>query len=83
MDQEITFSCKYNNYDILSDIGSNIEESPIQWKWLHVKRHQDEHIGPLYRWANINVKCDHTEENMWEIYQGTRQEYTPPTQARR
>eukprot|EP00957_Ditylum_brightwellii_P203766 15336111-Ditylum_brightwellii.AAC.1 len=35
-----------------------INSSPITWHWRHVRGHQDNHFGPLDRWASLNVKCD-------------------------
>eukprot|EP00957_Ditylum_brightwellii_P068418 5194624-Ditylum_brightwellii.AAC.1 len=35
-----------------------INSSPITWHWRHVRGHQDDHFGPLDRWASLNVECD-------------------------
>ena len=37
MDRETNFSCKSNHFDMLSAFDSNLETSPNQWKWRHVK----------------------------------------------
>ena len=58
MDQDTYFSCQSNQYDLISAIDAKIQKSPLQWTGRHVKGHQDDQIGPLDRWASLNVECD-------------------------
>ena len=71
IDQETTFYCKSNHFDILSEVDYKIEESPIQWKWHHIKVHQDYHIGTVDRRATLNIECNHAAKKMWETDQET------------
>eukprot|EP00957_Ditylum_brightwellii_P021020 1584350-Ditylum_brightwellii.AAC.1 len=71
MADDTTFSCQSNQFDLISVIDSMINESPLVWKWCWVKGHQDKKkkgdkmkrgkkkfIGPLDRWATLNVAMD-------------------------
>eukprot|EP00957_Ditylum_brightwellii_P084819 6449610-Ditylum_brightwellii.AAC.1 len=58
MDQDTYFSCQSNQYDLISVIDAKIQKSPLQWTGRHGKGHQDDQIGPLDRWASLNVECD-------------------------
>ena len=56
---------------MLSEIDANIDLYPIQWNWIHVKGHQDNHFDPLDRYASLKVKynkaakqrCDTDQQN--------------------
>eukprot|EP00957_Ditylum_brightwellii_P198713 15145900-Ditylum_brightwellii.AAC.1 len=54
MSAETSFSALSSQYDIVSAIDSELNNSPLTWKWRHVKGHQDDLIGPLDRWASLN-----------------------------
>ena len=43
---------------MMSEIYSNIERSMIEYNWHHVMKNQEDHFGPLDRWASLNVKYD-------------------------
>ena len=67
-------------YDILSLIRDAIKESPIKWKPLHIKGHQDDKVkfGELSIAAQANVIADHeakremnTSTNPTETYSTT------------
>eukprot|EP00957_Ditylum_brightwellii_P095766 7296721-Ditylum_brightwellii.AAC.1 len=71
MADDTTFSCQSNQFDLILAIDSMIDKSPLVWKWCWVKGHQDEKkkggtwkgfvkkfIGPLDRWAMLNVDMD-------------------------
>ncbi len=48
------------NHDLLQAIRTLWASSPIQWKFRHVKGHQDDHksASELDRWATLNVEMD-------------------------
>eukprot|EP00957_Ditylum_brightwellii_P068969 5234216-Ditylum_brightwellii.AAC.1 len=58
MSVNTSFSSLSSQFDLLSAIDKAIYESPISWHWRHMKGHQDNYIGPLDRWATLNVLCD-------------------------
>jgi hypothetical protein len=58
MAEETSYSCQSNQFDIISAIDKMICDSPITWHWRHVKGHQDNTIGPLDRWASLNIEMD-------------------------
>ena len=55
MDKDMYLSSKSNHFEMLSVIDAKLEQSPIQWSWLHVKGHKDYQVGPLDQWATLNV----------------------------
>ena len=63
------FSCLSNHFNIISGINHKLQESPIQWFWRHIKGHQDDHLGPLDRWASLNVTCHTAAKHQWETDQ--------------
>ena len=71
MYQDTNFSFLSNNFDILSDMDHKLKALPIQWKWRHVKGHQDYKIVPLNRWATLNVQCDLEAKSRSKRYQDT------------
>ncbi len=50
------------NHDLLQAIHLLWACSPIQWKFRHVRGHQDDHmaISELDGWATLNVETDAT-----------------------
>ena len=46
------------DYDLLHAIRTLWAQSPIRWKFRHVKGHQDDvsHFDDLDRWARLNVE---------------------------
>eukprot|EP00957_Ditylum_brightwellii_P069073 5243565-Ditylum_brightwellii.AAC.1 len=58
MSAETSFSALSSQYGIVSVIDSALNNSPLTWKWRHVKGHQDNLIGPLNCWESLNVQCN-------------------------
>jgi hypothetical protein len=50
-----------SNYDLLGAIQHQWKNSPVHWKFRHVKGHQDDHssFDTLDRWSKLNVEMDH------------------------
>ncbi len=48
------------NYDLISAIHREHENSPLTWKHKHVKGHQDDHnnISLLDHWSKLNIEVD-------------------------
>lgn len=42
-----------------------VQQSPIQWHFWHVKGHQVDFIGPLAKWAAMNVQVDRIAKEHW------------------
>jgi hypothetical protein len=50
----------WSSYDLVCKIRSSLGDSPIKWKWVHIKGHQD-HLAPfdnLNYFAKNNVIVD-------------------------
>lgn len=52
------YSCRSNQFDLITAIDNKLKKSSLNWRWRHVKGHQDDNIGPLDRWATMNVEMD-------------------------
>jgi hypothetical protein len=55
------------HHDLLSGIRYLISQSPLQWSFLHVRGHQDDHLdyGSLDRWARLNIDMDLLAKMYW------------------
>ena len=51
--------------DLIAASRQLIEDSPVQWKFRHVYGHQDDFVGPLDRWATLNVEMDGLAKEHW------------------
>ena len=51
--------------DLIAAGRKLIQQSPLQWKFRHVKGHQDDFVGPLDRWATLNVEMDMLAKAHW------------------
>ena len=49
-----------SNHDLLQAIRYLCASSPLQWKFCHVRGHQDDHADArdLDRWAKLNIEMD-------------------------
>ena len=56
--------------DLIHSIRTMIKLSPLQWKFRHVKGHQDDFVGPLDRWENLNVEMDQLAKDYWSTENG-------------
>ena len=69
------------SFDLIKIIRHQIRESPITWRYLHVKGHQDEKEGAILDdWAEANIKMDKEAERYWRqrYGQGSRDKPRPP-----
>jgi hypothetical protein len=63
-----------SQFDLLSAIRAAIKPSPIQWKFRHVKGHQDDiRDAILDRWALLNIAMDSLAKMHWLEKSGQRQ----------
>jgi hypothetical protein len=55
------------HYDLIHEIRKKISTSPIEWKYRHVRGHQDKHINVklLDRWGQLNVEMDGLAKAYW------------------
>ena len=51
--------------DIIEASRKLIRGSSLQWKFRHVYGHQDDFVGPLDRWATLNVEMDLAAKEHW------------------
>lgn len=58
MDPNTYYSCRSNQFDLISAIDNKLLNSLLTWRWSHVKGHQDDRIRPLDRWATLNIEMD-------------------------
>ena len=70
-------------YDILKVIRTQVEESPVTWKYKHVKGHQDDDMKEgktLDSWAKANILADKRADEYWRRRHGTgnRERPKPP-----
>ena len=54
------YNSQWNSYDLLFQIRKELKNSPVQWKFKHVKGHQDDHKNEeeLDEWAVANILAD-------------------------
>ena len=55
MESETSYSYLSNHFDFIPTIDHKILKSTLTWFWSHVKGHQDDKTGTLYRWDTLNV----------------------------
>jgi len=57
------------NHDLLQAIRFLWASSPLQWKFRHVRGHQDDHVAAsdLDRWAKLNIEMDATAKQHMTI----------------
>ena len=67
--KDTSFSSKTKHFYILSAVDAMLEQSPIQWKYCHVKGNQDYQVDPLDRWESLNVKRTTAANQRWDQYQ--------------
>ena len=67
LDEESSFSCQSAQFDLLSAVEAKLRALPITVEWRHIDGHQDEgkFIGPLDRWAQLNVEMDALAKFRW------------------
>ena len=70
-------------FDILKVIRAQIDDSPIMWKYKHVKGHQDDDMREgktLDTWAKANILADKRADEHWRRRHGTgsRERPEPP-----
>jgi len=54
------------DFDLVSAIRLALAESPVIWKYQHVKGHQDDAgVKHLDRWATLNVEMDNLAKAYW------------------
>jgi len=55
------------NFYLTSAIWKLLRDSPIQWRNVHVKGHQDDHVhhDELNRAAQLNVEMDRLSKSFW------------------
>jgi hypothetical protein len=68
------------HHDLLSGIRTLIDQSPISWKFQHVRGHQDDHTEyhMLDRWARLNVDMDHLAKLYWDTLVSSHGLVSPP-----
>ena len=55
------------HFDLLSATRAPLQASPIQWKFRHVKGHQDEDPeAVLDHWAFLNIQMDNLAKSYWQ-----------------
>ena len=57
--------------DLIAASRTLLRASPVQWKFHHVYGHQDDFVGPLDRWATLNVAMDGLAKAHWAHSVGT------------
>ena len=70
-----------SSFDIIRVIRNYVDNSPITWKPLHVKGHQDDNPeATLDAWAKANIRADSLAGAQWRIWygRGDRTRPTPP-----
>lgn len=65
MTANLMFNSLSNHFNLISAIDHRLEKSLLEWYWRHVKGHQDNHVGPLDRWASLNVECNTAAKERW------------------
>ena len=79
-DKPLDPSCA--DFDLLQDIRGMLEESPLQWIWVHIKGHQDKHHSyESLDWrAQTNVQMDNLATAFWtECEEEDRPRLHPPS----
>ena len=59
------------DYDLLTDIRSNVSRLPITVHWKWIKGHQDDFQGPLDEWARANIYMDSMAKAYWNYLNNT------------
>ena len=67
MDLNTKLSCISNPSDIISAIDHKLQNNPMQWLLRHAIGHKNNHLGPLCRWASLNITCDTAAKQWWTI----------------
>ena len=64
-DPNTSLTCQSSQQDLIRSIWTRLQNSPMDWKWQHVKGHQDDvkghkekSIEPLDHPATLNVEMD-------------------------
>ena len=55
INKDTSFWIKSSYFGILSEIDAKLKGYQIEWNLRHAKGHQEDQVGPLYRWASLNV----------------------------
>lgn len=71
------FKVEDSNYDLLFAIRKLWAESPITWKFRHIKGHQDDNLplANLDRWAKLNIEMDTRAKKHMEISKRSPRHY--------
>lgn len=65
-DSDQTVSMTQVDYDMVSAIRAMLANSPLTWKWRHVKGPQDDDpFAVLDKWATRNVEMDMIAKSYW------------------
>jgi hypothetical protein len=65
-DSNQTVSMTQVDYDMVSAIRAMLANSPLTWKWRHVKGHQDDDpFAVLDKWATRYVEMDKIAKSYW------------------
>ena len=57
-----------SNFDLIHDIRKYIACSPLQWKWIHIRGHQDNYTPhhALDAFARLNIQMDLLAKHYWQ-----------------
>eukprot|EP00957_Ditylum_brightwellii_P074761 5681802-Ditylum_brightwellii.AAC.1 len=47
MGEDTIYSCCSAQFSLILDIDNKLKMNLLNWRWRHMKGHQDDHIGPL------------------------------------
>ncbi len=67
------------HHDLIHEIRTKIASSPINWKFRHVRGHQDKHVSfhMLDMWGQLNVEMDGVAKSCWNEHHSTTQPFYP------
>ena len=68
------------HHDLIHEIRARIKASPIEWKFRHVRGHQDKYISVqlLDLWGQLNVEMDGLAKAYWNETYTTAVPFYPP-----
>jgi hypothetical protein len=67
------------HHDLIHEIRIRISSSPIEWKFRHVRGHQDKHVSfhLLDMWEQLNVEMDGLAKSFWNEHHLTTPYFYP------
>ena len=67
------------HYDLIHEIRLKLASSPIDWKFKHVRGHQDKHVSfhMLDMWGQLNVEMDGLAKSYWNEHHLSTKPFYP------